>query len=1009
MQEKAMELNQLSSEPIIELGFYYMMIERYEKAYDYFTNATNFDSMSMTPSIGMVRCQILRGEIEDAESQLEFLKEMSNSMGGRNSSVAFLEGMLKGRRSVGRTDFTQMEENLKESNKSLDESLSLYMKSIKGIPHNLKYYINLNPDFLISLTNEFLYHSDFSLEHIKEKIQNPTTPTHLIKKANKVIQIAIKKVPGLIPAYMLAAKAKTIMGDMNGAIQSLKKSLEMDPKNEEAHILQAIIVYSNGNIESAYSSIKEALANNFDIDRNPFFMMIKGQIEFEMGNQEEGLKTLSKAYNLPGVQIPEEKEQISKNRYMSIIGFNDNIRAQIFVYYAKALSRAGEVTKAKEVIEASIMEFAGTDEEPIVLLGNADIQIISGDLKKALGILNSVEPNAKAYMEARKKLADIYLNEMKQRRQYAKCYQDLADNFPTFENIKLYGDALMKILEPEDAIKVYQEALDIEPQNMALIREIGKAMATTHYYQRALDYYEEKTAEFPQDEDLKVDYVQLLVKSNYLDKAQELIDPNQVYEELQDKNLLNVKRKVRKLRLLQSIAKKRLEESPDNDSWVKYLLSISPYILTSQFEAIERAKIDGGSPNEEKLLYAEYSEEAGNLIMRYEPNPVEASTHYQEAMKYNPNRLQLVLELAELDYIQGNYEEAEAKASRIMKIEQSNAEAIKLLGECLLVKGELEKGIKGFTRVFKRDNTNFMALGELIIFYRHEGNLDTAKKILDRVEERLGKSSEPGLCYCRGLYAYFKRNPNEALLQFNRARRNKLYKQQSLRYMADIYLNPGQELLFTSKEAKPLQFTQGQIESLFTIVNDMSSKHYVREKEVYECYLALLISQDKKELEKKLQRMIEENRQFLPAYICLAFLRIYTKKKADRDLLKTISKIRFNPRWGDQWERGSLLVVDYLIYNKKTDLAESQIKKTIKVNKSCWKGWEMFGEMKQKQDNLVLAQKYFTQGWNITDKQNCEIGYRLANLAFKDKLWVRAISIANEVRLFWVNILGFED
>jgi len=109
---------------------------------------------------------------------------------------------------------------------------------------------------------------------------------------------------------MLSAKAKLIMGDMNGALQSLQKSLEYDPKNEEAHILSAIIVYSNGNLESAYASVKEALSNNFDLDKNPFFMLVKGQIEFEMNEQETGLKTLKKAYELPGVQDEEELTKI---------------------------------------------------------------------------------------------------------------------------------------------------------------------------------------------------------------------------------------------------------------------------------------------------------------------------------------------------------------------------------------------------------------------------------------------------------------------------------------------------------------------------------------------------------------------------------------------------------------------------------------------------------------------------------------------------------------------------
>jgi cytochrome c-type biogenesis protein CcmH/NrfG len=115
----------------------------------------------------------------------------------------------------------------------------------------------LNPDFLLTLANEMLHHSDFNLTQITEQIQNPITPTHLIKKSVKLLETTIAKIPGLIPAYMLASKANLIVGNVNGAIQMLQKAISLDPKNEEAYILNAIVVYANGNAQAAYGSVKE--------------------------------------------------------------------------------------------------------------------------------------------------------------------------------------------------------------------------------------------------------------------------------------------------------------------------------------------------------------------------------------------------------------------------------------------------------------------------------------------------------------------------------------------------------------------------------------------------------------------------------------------------------------------------------------------------------------------------------------------------------------------------------
>jgi tetratricopeptide repeat protein 21B len=206
-----------------------------------------------------------------------------------------------------------------------------------------------------------------------------------------------------------------------------------------------------------------------------------------------------------------------RSRYMTVISFNQNVRSQIFVEYAKALAADKQNKKAKEIMEQAIMEFAGTEDEPVVLLGNADIAIIGGDLKKALNILRSVEPMAKGYLEARGKLADIYLNKMLNRRQYAKCYFDLVQVFPNFENYKKYGDALLQIQEPDKAIEAYQEALRIDPSNQFIVRAIGKALSITHNYQRAIEYYEEAVQSHPNNDDLKLDHAKLLVKNNFID------------------------------------------------------------------------------------------------------------------------------------------------------------------------------------------------------------------------------------------------------------------------------------------------------------------------------------------------------------------------------------------------------------------------------------------------------------------------------------------------------------
>ena len=56
---------------------------------------------------------------------------------------------------------------------------------------------------------------------------------------------------------------------------------------------------------------------------------------------------------------------------------------------------------AKTTIDEAISEWAGTSEEVSVLMANSEIQIQNGDIKKALDILKTVDPNNTNYCESR--------------------------------------------------------------------------------------------------------------------------------------------------------------------------------------------------------------------------------------------------------------------------------------------------------------------------------------------------------------------------------------------------------------------------------------------------------------------------------------------------------------------------------------------------------------------------------------------------------------------------------
>ena len=66
------------------------------------------------------------------------------------------------------------------------------------------------------------------------------------------------------------------------------------------------------------------------------------------------------------------------------------------------------------------------------------------------------------FINSRTKLADIYLEHLTDRRLFKNCYEEILVKFYNFENLKLAGDALMRIDSPDEAAEKYKKALEIK-------------------------------------------------------------------------------------------------------------------------------------------------------------------------------------------------------------------------------------------------------------------------------------------------------------------------------------------------------------------------------------------------------------------------------------------------------------------------------------------------------------------------------------------------------------------
>mmetsp|Transcript_16607 Transcript_16607/g.28284 ORF Transcript_16607/g.28284 Transcript_16607/m.28284 type:complete len:189 (+) Transcript_16607:1584-2150(+) len=186
----------------------------------------------------------------------------------------------------------------------------------------------------------------------------------------------------------------------------------------EAHILAAIINSEQGNMKAADVNLQQAFAQDFQIRENPVFMLMRSDVEIRGEDWPAALKTLETAYNLPQVQDPSSKPIQSGGGKKYSLPYGQEERAHIFLNLIRVYCELKEFEKAKKVMARAISEFQGTPEEVKVMLAQSDMALKMGDVKKGLAMLKKIQPDNVCYIEAKKKQAQLYLDELKDRMNY---------------------------------------------------------------------------------------------------------------------------------------------------------------------------------------------------------------------------------------------------------------------------------------------------------------------------------------------------------------------------------------------------------------------------------------------------------------------------------------------------------------------------------------------------------------------------------------------------------------
>uniref|UniRef100_A0A8C4RCG7 Tetratricopeptide repeat domain 21B n=1 Tax=Eptatretus burgeri TaxID=7764 RepID=A0A8C4RCG7_EPTBU len=446
LTEKAFCIDCNNTEIATELGNQLLLQDKIQGATEWYQKAFKMDGTSLPASIGILKCQLLEGNLVEAEQQLEILRAIQESMG--KSELNYLQALLATKR--------RGQENIAAL---LDDAIDIHLASLHKIPLGFQYFEMLNADFLLAMAKVYI-----ALLPAQVRVCKQASP--FFSKCLSILDLVIKSVPILKEGLLLVAKVKYIAGDVTAAQVGLNQCLQKFPAYSDAHLLMAQIHLFTGCFDESLISQEMALSCNFQIREHPLYHWIKAQSQKRTGQLEKAKITLQETVALLTVNRKAKAQKASQRK----VEISNAERAAIFLELVDTHRLIGEQHEAASIMQDALNECSGTPEEVIAMVCNADLAISIGDVNGALSMLKGISFNQPYFLQAKEKMAQIYLEQRKDKVLYLACYNyyAVAVKSKTQSNLHLdLSQLLLKLKQYEEAAKVLEDALDHPAGNYA--------------------------------------------------------------------------------------------------------------------------------------------------------------------------------------------------------------------------------------------------------------------------------------------------------------------------------------------------------------------------------------------------------------------------------------------------------------------------------------------------------------------------------------------------------------
>ena len=1014
--DKAIEYNPKESKYLIEKAYLLLYFGQIKEASELFEKCGEIDSNNKDNVVGLIWCKIYEGKYREANEDVKYMCEINESINlGKSYQLSLLEV-------VTQAHFGANEEKVLHLAK---ESLKIYIQTNKSLVPKDKYdvIINTNYDFLLKLAEVLLSFYDF-----ETKISLNSIPD-TIRQAQKILSL-LNRNKYLISGRLLIGKLNFLLCDFNKAHEIADDIINMDNKNIEALMFKALVCIETKDYRRAKEVINDAMINNLnETKENSAFLVLKSKCELGLNDIEHSQESLNKAISLFDKTIANTNPAKS-----SLFKLEKKDKLELMKLNIDILMKLGKNEEAQSYMNKLVVEFQDMGDE--ILMLHSDLALKTGDLRKAVHLLQKIDDkDERLFKKSRIKLADIFLNQVMDRRLYSWCYTQLLEKFPSFDNFKLAANSLMVINAPDEAVEYYKKALKIK-NDMEVMRDLGRALVKTHDYKEAIEYYLEASkmderminnqtvVYFWQMMEDYIDLMYLLARNTETSNDEKIGKIINLKEQIE----LNIKKingyltKYNETHLQSILAKfkyilskvlkflylEKKEEIQKKDIFKQ--LEESTRLQKDVLIKLKESKIEDQIKKAQDLL-SQIWYEMGQYYEIIDTKLDNCEKSYLESVNNDNTNIEALLGLSYVLMSRGKYTEAQNYINMLLKEDESNEEGLALLVSVLNAKKDNESALDYLVGMIQRQPNSYHLIELYISILLRSGDISNAKDILYKSERTLKFTYTPGLYFCKGLYHKYLGETNKALVEFSKAKTDEEYGIKCLEEILEIYINPDCDILLinldtpwnqkTSRNLLNYNTDDVNLDAVNFILRELKLRRDDDRTKVYEMY-GTILSKDEERIKEKineLQNILSKNQNNLPVYIAYIMGNLIIKNFEEvKNSLNIMNNLTLNIKYYTDYERGFLIMTYLFMLTENFKKAEEAIEKVLTLNIAQVKGYEYLAMIKERENKLEEACASYEKAWEYSNKNNASIGYQLAVNYLNGKQYVKALNVCNEIK-----------